>query len=59
MSPEPFKLVRLSQKGQLIIPVEIRERLGWEAGDYVIVETEGEKVVLSRLNPETLHRFKA
>jgi AbrB family looped-hinge helix DNA binding protein len=39
---------RLSTKGQLIIPKEIRERHGWKAGTELIVEDHGDSVVLRR-----------
>jgi AbrB family looped-hinge helix DNA binding protein len=37
---------RLSTKGQLIIPKEIRERHGWRAGTELFVEDHGDSVVL-------------
>jgi AbrB family looped-hinge helix DNA binding protein len=39
---------RLSTKGQLIIPKEIRVRHGWTAGTELLVEDHGELVVLRR-----------
>ncbi len=42
------ELTRLSTKGQLIIPKEIRERQGWTAGMELIVEDHGISVVLRR-----------
>jgi AbrB family looped-hinge helix DNA binding protein len=39
---------RLSTKGQLIIPKEIRERHGWTAGTELSVEDHGDSVVLRR-----------
>ena len=39
---------RLSTKGQLIIPKEIRERHGWIAGTELLVEDRGDLVVLRR-----------
>lgn len=43
------ELTRLSTKGQLIIPKEIRERHGWTAGTELIVEDHGSSVVLRRV----------
>ena len=37
---------RLSTKGQLIIPKEIREHRGWDAGTELVVEEVGEAVVI-------------
>jgi AbrB family looped-hinge helix DNA binding protein len=46
---------RLSTKGQLIIPKEIRERHGWGPGVELEIEERGDSVVLRRLMdvPET------
>jgi AbrB family looped-hinge helix DNA binding protein len=41
---------RLSSKGQVVLPKEIRDRLGWPAGTELDVESEGEAVVL-RMRP--------
>jgi AbrB family looped-hinge helix DNA binding protein len=40
---------RLSTKGQLIIPKEIRERHGWTAGTEILVEDRGDTVILRRV----------
>ncbi|MEM7243986.1 MAG: AbrB/MazE/SpoVT family DNA-binding domain-containing protein [Acidobacteriota bacterium] len=37
---------RLSTKGQLIIPKEVREHFGWGAGTELVVETRGDEIVL-------------
>ena len=42
---------RLSSKGQVTIPVEVRERLGLEPGDVVAYEIEGERAILRRVDP--------
>lgn len=42
---------RLSSKGQVTIPVEVREQLHLEPGDTVIYEVEGERAVLRRAEP--------
>lgn len=46
---------RLSTKGQLIIPKEIRDRYGWEAGVELEIEDQGGQVVIRRAEslPET------
>jgi len=46
---------RLSTKGQLIIPKEIRDRHGWRPGKELILEDRGDEVVLrsSLVLPET------
>jgi len=42
---------RLSSKGQVTIPSEVRERLNLEPGDTVIYEVEEERAVLRRAEP--------
>jgi antitoxin PrlF len=39
---------KLSSKSQIVIPVEIRRRLGLEPGDVLKVEVEGDRMVLTR-----------
>jgi AbrB family looped-hinge helix DNA binding protein len=43
--PAPLT-IRLSTKGQLVVPKEIRERHGWSAGSELVFEDLGDKVVL-------------
>ncbi len=42
---------RLSRKGQVTIPAKVRAELGLAAGDTVVYEVEGERVVLRRAEP--------
>lgn len=42
------KSVRLSKKGQFVIPREMREALGVKEGDELLVTLEGERVMLTR-----------
>ena len=42
------QLVKLGAKGQLVIPIELREALKLEAGDVVMVQLEGARLVLER-----------
>jgi len=50
---------KLSSRGQVVIPEEIRSRLGLEAGVKFIVVGEGDVVVLKALKPPRLRDFKA
>jgi AbrB family looped-hinge helix DNA binding protein len=45
---------RLSERGQVVIPVEIRNQLGLERGDRFEVEVNGDQVVLKRLSRNPL-----
>jgi AbrB family looped-hinge helix DNA binding protein len=42
------KSVRLSKKGQFVLPKEMREALGIKEGDELLVTLEGEQVMLTR-----------
>ena len=45
--PEPDMMTtKLSTKGQLIIPKELRERLGWTTGTELELEDRGDSVVI-------------
>ncbi len=41
-------LTRISSKGQIVLPKAVRERLGWTEGTELVVEVEGDRVVLRR-----------
>jgi len=45
---------KVSFKGQITIPKELREKLGIEPGDFVLFTEEGKKVVLkkAKISPE-------
>jgi len=49
---------KLSSRGQVVIPEEIRSRLGLEAGVQFVVVGEGDVVVLKALKPPKLRDFK-
>ena len=49
---------KLSSKGQVVIPEEIRQRLGLEPGDHFVVVGEGDVVVLKALKAPKLSEFK-
>lgn len=38
--------VRVSEKGQIVIPKEMRESIGLEKGDELTVTQQGEKIIL-------------
>ena len=41
----------MSSKGQVVIPREVRVRLGLKEGDYLFVELEGNEVKLRKIEP--------
>jgi AbrB family looped-hinge helix DNA binding protein len=50
---------KLSSRGQVVIPEEIRNRLGLEPGAQFVVVGEGDVVVLKALKPPKMKEFKA
>jgi AbrB family looped-hinge helix DNA binding protein len=50
---------KLSSKGQVVIPEEIRRRLGLEPGVQFVVVGEGDVVVLKALKAPKMSDFKA
>jgi AbrB family looped-hinge helix DNA binding protein len=50
---------RLTQKGQVTIPIEIRKRLGLKARDAVRFEVEGDTVTLKPVKSTLLKGFGA
>ena len=48
------ELVRISSKGQFVIPKAIRDALGIEEGGELLVMLDGETIILTR--PESLAR---
>lgn len=50
---------KLSSKGQVVIPEEIRSRLGLEPGARFVVIGEGDVVVLKALKPPRMDEFRA
>ena len=42
---------RISSKGQVVLPKEVRDRQGWSAGTELEVEAQGNIVVLRPLRP--------
>ncbi len=50
---------KLSSRGQVVIPEEIRNRLGLEPGAQFVVVGEGDVVVLKALKPPRMADFKA
>ena len=51
--PEATKtLARLSTRGRLVIPKDVRDRMGIKAGDVLSVEDQGDVVVVRLRKPE-------
>ena len=50
---------KMSSKGQIVIPEEIRLRMGLHAGDQFIAVAENDVVILKRLSQPSVKEFSA
>ena len=41
-----FKMIRISEKGQVAIPVDIQREMGIGKGDELLLIKKGEKIIL-------------
>ena len=48
---------RMSSKGQVVIPEEVRNRLGLETGAQFIVMGENDVVILKTISPPSMSEF--
>ncbi len=53
----PLSTTKMSSKGQVVIPEEIRERLGLKPGVQFVVVGEGDVVILKTITPPSLNEF--
>lgn len=53
-----YATTRLSSKGQVVIPEEIRSDLGLSAGDQFVVIGEGDAVILKTITPPKINEFR-
>ena len=52
-----YATTRLSSKGQVVIPEEVRNQLGLKEGDQFVVIGEGDAVILKAITPPRLEEF--
>lgn len=55
----PVATTKLSSKGQVVIPEEVRNQLGLKAGDQFVVVGEGDAVILKTITPPSIRDFDA
>ncbi len=55
---EALATTRLSSKGQVVIPEEVRKRLGLRAGVQFVVVGEGDVVILKVVSPPSKDEFE-
>lgn len=56
---EPLATTRMSSKGQVVIPEEVRTRLGLETGVQFVVLGENDVVILKKIATPSLRDFDA
>ena len=52
-----YATTRLSSRGQVVIPEEIRNDLGLSEGDQFVVIGEGDAVILKTITPPKIEEF--
>jgi AbrB family looped-hinge helix DNA binding protein len=52
-----YATTRLSSKGQVVIPEEVRNDLGLNEGDQFVVTGQGDAVILKVITPPKLDEF--
>ena len=52
-----YATTRLSSRGQVVIPEEIRKNLGLSEGDQFVVIGEGDTVILKSIAPPKIDEF--
>ena len=50
---------KMSSKGQVVIPEEIRKRLGLKAGAQFVVVAENDTVIMKAISPPAMDEFDA
>jgi AbrB family looped-hinge helix DNA binding protein len=53
-----YATTRLSSKGQVVIPEEVRNDLGLNEGDQFVVIGQGDAVILKVITPPRLEEFE-
>ncbi len=48
---------KMSSKGQVVIPEEVRKRLGLKAGSQFVVVGEKDTVILKAISPPSMREF--
>ncbi len=48
---------KMSSKGQVVIPEEVRKALGLKAGSKFVVVGEGDVIILKKITPPSMSEF--
>jgi AbrB family looped-hinge helix DNA binding protein len=52
-------IVKLKEKGGLVIPEEMRDKVGLKTGGQVILEVEGERIIIKPSKPVSERFYRA
>lgn len=52
-----YATTKLSSKGQIVIPEEIRETMNLKEGDQFVVIGQGDTVILKAITPPSMNEF--
>jgi AbrB family looped-hinge helix DNA binding protein len=53
-----YATTKLSSKGQIVIPEDIRERMHLKEGDQFVVVGQGDTVILKSITPPSMSEFQ-
>lgn len=53
-----YATTKLSSKGQVVIPEDIRDRMHLKEGDQFVVIGQGDTVILKSITPPKMEEFK-
>ena len=54
-----MEIAKVTSKGQITIPIDIRRKLGVKEGDKILFVEEGDRVVIMNSSMEALRRAQA
>lgn len=53
-----MEITKISSKGQIVIPLKIREQLGIIEGSAIGIDTTNEMVILKKIDVDLVSQFK-
>jgi len=53
-----MELTKISSKGQIVIPLKIRNLLGINEGSVMAIDTTNEMVILKKIDVDLIEQFK-
>jgi len=53
-----MELVKISSKGQIVIPMKIRTQLGISEGSVIAIDTTDKMVILKKIDMDLVKQFK-